>query len=138
MENVLVSSARLPAPVSTKQRWIGRALSGLVAAFLLFDGAIKLVPIAPVIEACHRLGFPAELARHLGVLLIGCTVLHLIPRTRLVGALLVTAYLGGATAIHVRVGDPFWFPPIVGVILWAGFCLREPRLRALLEAPSPA
>lgn len=117
---------------SNKWVWTGRVLSGLAIAFLLMDGAMKLVPIAPVLEACRRLGYAAELARPLGVLLCACTIVHVIPRTRVLGALLLTAYLGGATATHVRVGDPFWFPVLMGVILWAGLTLREPRLRALL------
>jgi hypothetical protein len=135
MENVLVSPAQT-APLSKKLVWIGRVLTGLIVAFLLLDGAMKLVPIAPVIEACNRLGYPADIARHLGVLLVACTLLHVIPRTQVLGALLLTAYLGGATATHVRIGDPFWFPIVMGVILWAGLYLREPRLRALLAAPS--
>jgi hypothetical protein len=127
------------APISKKRLvWTGRVLTGLVVAFLLFDGGVKLIPIEPVLEAMHRLGYPAELARHLGVVLVSCTALHAIPRTRLLGALLLTAYLGGATATHVRIGDPFWFPIVMGVMLWAGLCLREPRLRALLGAPAAA
>jgi hypothetical protein len=113
-------------------------LTGLVVAFLLFDGGVKLIPIEPVLEALHRLGYPVELARHLGVVLVSCTALHAIPRTQLLGALLSTAYLGGATATHVRMGDPFWFPIVMGVMLWAGLSLREPRLRALLGAPGAA
>jgi hypothetical protein len=137
MENVLASP--LPAATISKPLvWTGRVLTGLVVAFLLFDGAVKLVPIAAVIESCHRLGYPADLARHLGLVLVACTVLHVIPRTQVLGALLLTAYLGGATATHVRVGDPFWFPIMFGVILWAGLLLRQPRLRALLSAPSAA
>jgi hypothetical protein len=135
MENVL--SSPLPAaPGAKKLVWAGRALTGLVAAFLLFDGAVKLIPIAPVVEACQRLGYPAGIARHLGLLLIACTALHVIPRTQVLGGLLLTAYLGGATATHVRVGDPFWFPVVFGVIMWAGLYLRSPRLRALLAARS--
>jgi hypothetical protein len=137
MENVLTSP--LPAArTSMTLAWAGRVLTGLVVAFLLFDGAIKLVPITAVVEACQRLGYPAGIARHLGLVLVLSTVLHLIPRTQLLGGLLLTAYLGGATATHVRVGDPFWFPVILGVILWAGLFLRQPRLRAFLGAPSAA
>ncbi len=135
MQNVLVSAA--PAALSKKLIWTGRALTGLIVAFLLFDGAIKLVPIAAVIEAFPRLGYSVDIARTLGLLLVTCTVLHIVPRTQVLGALLLTAYLGGATATHVRVGEPFWFPVLMGVILWAGLYLREPRLRALLAA-SPA
>jgi len=136
MENVLVPSALSATTTSKKLFWTGRVLTGLIVAFLLLDGAMKLVPIAPVIEACQRLGYPVEIARHLGLVLVTCTVLHLIPRTQVLGALLLTAYLGGATATHVRIGDPFWFPIVMGVILWAGLYLRNPRLRALLAAPS--
>ena len=135
MENVLASplpTARISKPLV----WTGRVLTALAVAFLLFDGAIKLVPIAPVVEAFQRLGYPLDIARNLGMLLVTCTVLYVIPRTQIIGALLLTAYLGGATATHVRVGDPFWFPIMVGVILWAGLTLRQPRLRGFLSAPS--
>jgi hypothetical protein len=138
MENVLASPVLITTPTSKKLVWTGRLLTGLAVAFLLFDGAIKLVPITAVIESSQRLGFPAELARHLGLVLIASTVLHLIPRTQVLGTLLLTAYLGGATAIHVRIGDPFWFPIIMGVILWAGLYLRSPRVRRFLFAPSAA
>ena len=133
MDTVLTVPA---LPVSKKLVWTGRVLTGLVVAFLLLDGAVKLVPIAPVVEAFARLGYPVDLARQLGALLCVCTVLHVVPRTQVLGALLLTAYLGGATATHVRVGDPFWFPAVLGVILWAGLYLREPRLRALLAPAS--
>jgi hypothetical protein len=135
MDNVLVSAA--PAALSKNLISTGRVLTGLIAAFLLFDGAIKLIPIAPVIEAFHRHGYSVDTARALGLLLVTSTVVHLVPRTQVLGALLLTAYLGGATATHVRVGEPFWFPVLMGAILWTGFYLREPRLRALL-AVSPA
>ncbi len=136
MENVLVSPAPAAAPVSKKLVWTGRVLTGLVVAFLLFDGAIKLFPVAPVIDAFNRLGYSPDIASQLGVLLLACTVLYAIPRTQVLGALLLTAYLGGATATHVRVGDPFWFPIVMGVIVWAGLYLREPRVRALLASSS--
>jgi hypothetical protein len=132
MENTLKAAAGSAAPLSQKLVWTGRVLSGLTVAFLLLDGAMKLVPITPVVEACRRLGYAAELARPLGVLLCACALVHLVPRTRVLGALLLTAYLGGATATLVRVGDPFWFPVLMGVLLWAGLTLREPRLRTLL------
>ena len=118
--------------------WIGRTLSGLVAAFLALDAAMKLVLVTPVVEATERLGYPMATARPLGLVLLASTILSLVPRTQVIGALLVTAYLGGATATHVRVGDPFWFPIAMGVLLWAGLVLRTPRLRALLSTPSAA
>jgi hypothetical protein len=136
MDQVLTSPGLTLVPPSKKLVWTGRVLSGLVVAFMLFDGAVKLVPIEPVLEAMGRLGYPLDIARHLGVLLLSCTALYVVPRTQLLGAVLLTAYLGGATATHVRIGDPFWFPIVMGVLLWAGVYLREPRLRALLAAPN--
>jgi O-antigen ligase len=126
------------APFSKNLVWTGRVLTGLVVAFLVFDGAVKLIPIEPVLEALRRLGYPIEIARQLGGLLLACTALHVIPRTQGLGALLLTAYFGGATATLVRIGDPFWFPVVMGVMLWAGFFLREPRLRALLAVREAA
>jgi hypothetical protein len=91
-----------------------------------------------VIEATARLGYPVEIARHLGVVLLASTILYVVPRTQVLGAVLLSAYLGGATATHVRIGDPFWFPIVLGVLLWAGLYLREPRLRALLAPRTQA
>ena len=132
MDQVLTSPGLTRVPPSNKLVWTGRVLSWLVVAFMLFDGAVKLVPIEPVLEAMGRLGYPLGIARQLGVLLLCCTALYVVPRTQLLGAVLLTAYLGGATATHVRSGDPFWFPIVMGVLIWAGLGLREPRLRALL------
>jgi hypothetical protein len=132
MENVLASPVRSAAPLSQKLVRVGRVLTGLTVAFLLMDGAMKLVPIAPVLEASKHLGWGADLARPVGALLCACTILHVVPRTRVLGALLLTAYLGGGTATLVRVGDPFWFPVALGVILWAGLTLRDARVRSLL------
>jgi hypothetical protein len=123
---------------SKKTVWIGRTLSGLVAAFFAVDAVMKLVLVTPVVEATERLGYPIATARPLGLVLIVSTILSLVPRTQMIGALLVTAYLGGATATQVRVGGPFWFPIAMGVLFWAGLVLRTPRLRALLSVPSAA
>src|SRR5262249_8038601 len=118
---------------TTKKATIaGRVLTGLVAAFLIFDAAMKLVLIAPVVEATARLGYAVSTARPLGLVLLVSTLLSLWGRPQLVGALLVTAYLGGATATHVRVGDPFWFPVLLGILLWVGLTLRTPPLRVYL------
>lgn len=126
--------------VATSKRtvWIGRTLSGLVAAFCALDAVMKLVLVDPVVEATERLGYPIATARPLGLVLLVSTILSLVPRTQMIGALLVTAYLGGATATLVRVGDPFWFPVVAGFVFWAGLVLRTPRVRALLSAPSAA
>jgi hypothetical protein len=138
MENALTSPTPLLAPTSRSQVWTGRVLTGLVVAFLLLDGIAKLIPLEAVVEGTRQVGYALEVIRPLGVVLTLSTILHAIPRTQVLGALLLTAYLGGATATHVRLGTPFWFPIAVGVILWAGLCLRHPRLRALLLMPSAA
>ncbi len=129
---------QLSAPSTKKSVWLGRTLSGLVAVFLTLDAVMKLALIAPVVEATERLGYPIATARPLGLVLLASTILSLVTRTQMIGALLVTAYLGGATATHVRVGDPFWCPIAMGVLLWAGLVFRTPRLRALLSATTSA
>jgi hypothetical protein len=96
---------------------------------------MKLVKPAPVVEATVRLGYPESVILGLGVVLLLCTALYLIPRTSFLGAILLTGYLGGAVATQVRVGDglfPIFFPVILGALLWAGLFLRDDRLRVLL------
>ena len=124
------------APISRKMLWTGRIMSALPALFLLLDGAMKLVKPAPVVEATVRLGYPESVILGLGIVLIACTALYLIPRTSVLGAVLLTGYLGGATASHVRIGDPFYFPIVFGVLIWGGLYLRDDRLRALLPLRS--
>jgi hypothetical protein len=111
----------------------GRIISGFAALFLLFDGAARAVRFAPYVEGTVQFGYPAHLTTPIGVLLVVCTVLYLVPRTAVLGAILLTGYLGGATASHVRMEDPFFlFAAVFGVLMWAGLYLREPRLRALV------
>src|SRR5919108_1285673 len=117
--------------VGKKQLWVGRVTSFLPALFLLVDGGMKLVKPAPVVEATVRLGYPESVILGLGVVLLLCTALYLIPRTSFLGAILLTGYLGGAVATQVRVGDglfPIFFPVILGALLWAGLFLRDDRL----------
>jgi hypothetical protein len=135
MENVLAPTIPLGARSSRTSLWIGRVLTGLVVAFLLFDAIAKLLALAPVVAATRQLGYAVEVIRPLGLLLALSTLLHVIPRTQLVGALLLTAYLGGAVATHVRAGTSFWFTVAFGVIVWIGYYLRSPSLRALLLPP---
>ena len=126
------------APISNAAMWTGRILSGLVVLFLLFDGAIKLIPISAVTETMEQLGYPAsaDVARGLGVLTLLCTVLYAVPRTSVLGAILLTGYLGGAMATHLRVGSPIFshllFGFYLGLMVWGGLYLRDPRLRALI------
>ena len=118
------------------QLWAGRIMSGLGVAFLLMDGVMKLFKPAVVRETFARLGYPESEIIGVGVLLLICTALYLIPRASILGALLLTGYLGGAVATHVRVGDPLFshalFPTYIAALLWVGLYLREPRLRALV------
>src|SRR4051812_13132338 len=108
METALAS--RSVVSISRPQIWTGRVLTGLIAAFLLLDAVGKLIPLQVVIEGSQKVGLSVDAIRPLGAVLAVSTLLHLIPRTQLVGAVLVTAYLGGATATHVLTGTPLWFP----------------------------
>jgi hypothetical protein len=118
-----------------KGPWIGRVLSSLAVVFLLFDATAKLVKAPPVLQAAAQLGFQEASMVRIGMLLLVCTLMYVIPRTRLVGAVLLTGYLGGAIAAHVRVGNPTFetlFPLIVASTVWAGLVLRDGRVRALI------
>jgi hypothetical protein len=110
-------------------------VSGLPALFLLVDGAMKLVKPETVVKATVELGYPESVIFPLGVVLLICTVLYLIPQCSVLGAILLTGYLGGAVATHVRVGGgmfPICFPIVLGALLWGGLFLRERRVRALI------
>src|SRR5258707_7116480 len=123
-------------PVSKSARLLGRILSGLVIVFLLLDGAIKLVPWPVVTETMDKMGYGSSetFARSLGIITIACTVLYSIPPTSILGAILLTGYLGGAMASHVRVGSPLFshilFGFYLGVMVWGGLWLRDKSLRA--------
>ena len=115
--------------------WAGRILSALPVLFLLLDGVMKVVKPAFVVEATVKLGYPESVIVALGVLLVACTILYLIPRTSVLGAILLTGYLGGAVATHVRVGGPLFsilMPVILGAMLWGGLYLRDERVRSLV------
>jgi hypothetical protein len=126
------------APVSKPALWLGRVLSGLVILFMLFDGAIKLVPWPVVTETMDRIGYGSSetLARTLGAITIACTVLYAIPPTSILGAILLTGYLGGAIASHVRIDSPLFshvlFGFYLGLMLWGGLWLRDRSLRRAL------
>ena len=125
----------IQASVSKGALWAGRIMGWLPAVFLLIDGVMKLFKPAVVVEATVKLGYPENTIVPLGIVLTVCTILYLIRRTAVLGAILLTGYLGGAVATHVRVGEgwfPISFPIVFGILLWGGFCLRDDRLRALL------
>ena len=121
--------------VSRKRLWTGRVLSGLSAAFFILDGAMKLAKPAVVVEATKQLGYPESTIVGIGVVLLACTLLYLIPRTAILGAVLLAGYLGGAVASNVRAGQPLFniiFPVILATIAWGGLWLRDTRLQQLL------
>lgn len=120
------------ASASKKKLWAGFIMSALPVLMLLFSAVMKFVKPASVVEGFAHLGFPESLASSIGILEIACTIVYLIPQTSVLGAILLTAYLGGATVTHVRVGDPFWAPVLCGVLVWGGLFLRDDRLRALI------
>lgn len=123
-------------PISAVQLWAGRVLSGTAVAFLLFDAAGKLMKVVPVVEGAVKLGYPERVVFPLGVLLLMGIVVYVFPRTSVLGAIYLTAFLGGAVATHVRAGSPLathvLFPVYVAAFLWGGLALRKPRLVALL------
>lgn len=123
-------------PVSKKMLWAGRIMSVLVVIFLLFDSTMKVMRLDPAVEDTVALGYTGGVVFGLGITLLVCTILYAIPRTSILGAILLTGYLGGAIATHVRVDNPLFshvlFPLYLGILLWAGLVLRDARLRALL------
>lgn len=127
-----------PVALSKTHLWTGRVLTTIVVLFLVVDIVFKFIrPIPPqVMQSMSQLGFQPNILTIIGILLLACTLLYVLPATSVLGAVLLTGYLGGAVSVHVRVGNPLFgyilFPVYIGILLWAGLCLREPRLLALL------
>ncbi|MGL4287097.1 MAG: DoxX family protein [Phreatobacter sp.] len=123
-------------PASKTMERIGWTLSGLVILFLLFDTTIKLIKIEPVVTALAELGYPDSVARPIGLIVLVCAVLYAMPKTSILGAVLLTGLLGGAIASHVRIDSPLFshtfFGVYLGILAWGGLFLRDARLRALL------
>jgi hypothetical protein len=126
------------APISSGALWTGRVLSTIIVLFMIFDGVIKLPPLDVVTQTMVPLGWPADpnVARLLGIIGLVSTALYALPRTSVLGAILLTAYMGGAIATNVRVDNPLFshtlFGVYLGIILWGGLYLRDPRVRALI------
>ena len=123
------------APAVTTTIWTGRISSALAVLFLAFDGIIKVLNLAPAVEATTQLGYPANLVITIGVVELICLAVYVIPRTSMLGAILLTGYLGGAIATQVRAGTSLFsivFPVIIGALLWGAIFLRDERLRALV------
>jgi DoxX-like protein len=131
MSNTVASAKR-----SSVMLWTGRVMSAIVVLFLLMDAGMKLADVAPVKEAAQQLGWPLTLDRVLGVIDLACLVLYAVPRTAVLGAILMTGLLGGAIAAHLRLLDPLFthtlFGVYLGLLAWGGLWLRDARLRALI------
>lgn len=125
-----------PGSLSMKSVWAGRIISGLITAFMIFDAVIHLMKPAPVVEGFAKLNFPLSFAVPLGIIELLCVVLYVIPTTSILGAILLTGYLGGAVAIQMPTGNSLFgeilFPVYIGVFLWGGIYLRDEKLRALI------
>lgn len=128
------------APPSKKIRWAGRILSALAILFLLFDSSGKLLKLAPVVEGTVQLGYPESAILGIGIAELVCLALYVIPRTSILGAVLLTGFLGGAVATHVRLGNPLFshvlFPIYIGALVWGGLFLLNGRLRTLVPLRS--
>lgn len=130
------ASITAPATTSNAQLWTGRVLGGLCVLFLVFDALAKIARLDPVVQGTVELGYPDAVLVPLGLVLLASTILYAVPATAVLGAILVTGYLGGAVATHVRMSHPLLthslFPVWLGIALWGALWLRDARLRALL------
>jgi len=131
-----MQSTTQTVPVSKTMLWVGRIMSALPVLLLLFSSVMKLMKPTPVVEGFAHLGYPEGLALGLGIVELACAVVYVIPRTSVLGAILLTGYLGGATATHVRIGEPFFMAIVLGVLVWGGLYLRDDRVRALIPLRS--
>jgi hypothetical protein len=138
MNALTLDTAPAQPSTSSTAKWVGRGLSGFAVLFLLFDVTIKLVGHPSVAEASAQLGLPVDQAAPIALLLAACLTLYVIPRTAVLGAVLLTGYLGGAVEVHVRVGSPLFshtlFPVYVAAFVWGGLFLRDARARRMIAA----
>jgi hypothetical protein len=139
MEEKFMQSVTQTVPVSKKTLWAGHIISALVILFLIFDGVIKVIQHPEAVRPTTQLGYPASLVLGIGIIELVCLAVYAIPRTSVLGAILLTGYLGGAVATNVRAGSELFsvfFPIIIGVLVWGGLFLRDDRLRALIPLRS--
>ena len=130
-----MQSGTQDGPVSKGRLWTGRIISALVVLFLLFDSITKVLKVRAVMEASAQLGYPASTIFAIGIILLVCTVFYIIPQTAVLGAILLTGYLGGAVAANLRIGTSMFntlFPIVFAALAWTGIFLRESRLGALI------
>ena len=127
-----------PVVVSKKALWTGYVMSALPVALLLMSGVMKIMKPPMVVKGFADMGFPEHLAIGIGIVELVCTIIYLIPRTAVLGAILLTGYLGGAICTTVRVGQPYFLTIIFGILVWGGLFMRDPRLRELIPLRKPA
>jgi hypothetical protein len=129
----IAESAASAVPASKKMLWIGRVMSALPVLLMLFSATMKLIKAAPVVEGMPRYGYPESQIVTIGVLELLSCIVYVIPNTAVLGAILMTGYLGGATATNFRVGDPSYIMTfLLGVFVWGGLFFRDARVRALI------
>ena len=134
-QDTIMHTPAWPSSGSKAMPRLGSGLTGLVVLFLAFDGITKVIRVAPVVEACQKAGIASDLVTGIGLLLLACTAIYIIPKTAILGAILLTGYLGGAVTVQViaRAGNfPIFFAVGFGVLVWTGLALREPRLVRLI------
>lgn len=131
-----MSSTTEQTPISKSKLWTSYILSGIAVLFMIFDTGIKVIRESHAVEGTIQLGYPDSAVVTLGIIEAVCLALYLIPRTSIFGMILMTGYLGGAVATHVRLGNPLFshilFSVYIAILLWGGLYLREPRLRELI------
>jgi len=121
------------ASISKTRLWTGRVIGAWLVLFLAFDAGVKVLKLSVAVEGTTRLGYPGHLVVILGIVELVCLIAYVVPRTSILGAILLTGYLGGATATQVRVENPwFLYPVVLGGLIWAALCLRDPRVGSLL------
>jgi len=131
--NAMVGSATRSASISKSRLWAGRVIGGWLVLFLAFDAVVKVMQLNVAVEGTTRLGYPAHLVVILGIVELACLMVYAVPRTSIIGAILLTGYLGGATATQVRVENPWFLLPVaLGALIWAALWLRDPRVGSLL------
>ncbi|HEY0738631.1 MAG TPA: DoxX family protein [Herpetosiphonaceae bacterium] len=136
-----MQAATQAVPDSKRMVWTGYVLSILPVLFLLLDAVIKVLRMDVAVQTTIQLGYPESTVVGMGLVLLVCVVLYVIPQTSVLGAILLTGYLGGAISTHVRVGSDLFsliFPALLGAMLWGGLFLRDARLRALIPLRKPA
>lgn len=131
-----MSSTPQAATASKKMLWAGYIISAIPVLFMFLNGVMSVIKPDMVRQGVAHLGYPESAALGISIAMVACAIVYAIPRTSVLGAILLTGYLGGATASHVRIGEPFYFPIIFGVLVWLGLFLRDERLRALVPLRS--